>query len=247
MAAHPGTVDIWLGGHTHTNLGDADAPPYGDWPNGAGDVDINGDGIFDEGAHDQYAYNDGDGTTAYDVDFPIQLGTFDPEFHDASWFVQPLPFAMMWDRYPMINGRGYPDTINPNPLPTPTDPDNCDGPCNGGVESQKESALITANEGDRILLRLSNLNITMSHTLMSPSIPMRVVGIDASELVAADGSKLHYTTNAVTMGGGMSYDVILNTAGVTPGTYVLYASNLDQLSNLTEDFGGMMTEIVINP
>ena len=53
--------------------------------------------------------------TRYDVEKALQLGSFDPEFHDASWFVQPLPFAMMWDRYPMINGRGYPDTINPGP------------------------------------------------------------------------------------------------------------------------------------
>ncbi len=61
----------------------------------------------------RFAYNDGDGSTGYDVEFPLQLGSFDPDFHDASWFVQPLPFALMWDRYPMINGRGYPDTINP--------------------------------------------------------------------------------------------------------------------------------------
>jgi len=37
-----------------------------------------------------YAYNDGDGTTRYDVDFPVQIQTFDPDFHDASLNVQPL-------------------------------------------------------------------------------------------------------------------------------------------------------------
>jgi FtsP/CotA-like multicopper oxidase with cupredoxin domain len=195
-----------------------------------------------------YAYNDGDGSTAYDVEYPLQLGSFDPEFHDASWFVQPLPFAMMFDTYPMINGRGYPDTIDPDPLPTPTDMDNCDGSCNGGVESQVESSLVTATAGQKVLLRLSNLNITATHTLISPSIPMRVVGIDAKELVAADGTtKLHYTTNSVTMGGGMSADVILDTTGVTPGDYYIYASNLQYLANNDEvaPLGGMMTKIVI--
>ena len=185
----------------------------------------------------QFAYNDGDGSTGYDKEYPLQLGSFDPEFHDASYTVQPLPFAMMWDRYPMINGRGYPDTVNPNALPAPPE---------SGVESQVESSLITANKGEKILLRLSNLNITTVHTLASPSIPMRVVGVDAKELRNAAGP-LHYDTNSVTMGGGMSYDVVLDTADVAAGTYYLYAANLNHLSNYNEDFGGMMTEIVIAP
>ena len=188
----------------------------------------------------QYAYNDGDGSTYYDKEYPLQLGGFDPDFHDASWSVQPLPFALMWDRYPMINGRGYPDTVNPNPLPAPLE--------NGGIESQVETSLVTATAGQKVLLRLSNLNITATHTLISPSIPLEVVGIDAKELMAADGTKLHYTTNSVTMGGGMSADVILNTAGVPAGEYYLYASNLQYLANNDEatDLGGMMTKIVIN-
>jgi len=33
---------------------------------------------------------------------------------------------------------------------------------------------------------------------------------------------------------------------VPAGTYFLYATNLNFLSNDAEDFGGMMTEIVIN-
>jgi FtsP/CotA-like multicopper oxidase with cupredoxin domain len=188
----------------------------------------------------QYAYNDGDGSTYYDKEYPLQLGGFDPDFHDASWSVQPLPFALMWDRYPMINGRGYPDTVNPNPLPAPLE--------NGGIESQVETSLVTATAGQKVLLRLSNLNITATHTLISPSIPLEVVGIDAKELMAADGTKLHYTTNSVTMGGGMSADVILNTAGVPAGEYYLYAANLQYLANNDEDanLGGMMTKIVIN-
>ena len=156
----------------------------------------------------------------------------------------------------MINGRGYPDTVNPDPLPAPNDPD-CGGDCTGGIESQVESSLITATAGEKILLRLSNLNITVSHTLISPSIPMTVVGVDSRELRSADGTTpLHYNTNSVTLGGGMATDAILDTNGadglpgtpddVVPGTYYLYAANLNYLSNDNEDFGGMMTEIVIN-
>jgi FtsP/CotA-like multicopper oxidase with cupredoxin domain len=188
----------------------------------------------------KFVYNDGDGSTGYDVEYPLQLGSFDPDFHDASWTVQPLPFAEMWDRYPMINGRGYPDTINPATLPAPVE--------NGGIPSQLEHALVTATAGQKVLLRLSNLNITQVHTLMSPSIPMEVVGIDAKQLRSTSGENLHYTTNSVTLGGGMSADVILDTAGVPAGEYYLYAANLQYLANFDEDqpTGGMMTKIVIN-
>jgi FtsP/CotA-like multicopper oxidase with cupredoxin domain len=186
----------------------------------------------------KFVYDDEDGSTGYDVEFALQLGSFDPDFHDASWNVQPLPFALMWDRYPMINGRGYPDTAVGGALPIDAE---------SGVVSQPVSSLIEATAGEKVLLRLSNLNITTTHTLMSPSIPMRVVGIDAKELVAEDGTKIHYTTNSVTMGGGESRDVILDTDGVPAGTYYLYASNLQYLANNDEtaDLGGMMTEIVI--
>jgi FtsP/CotA-like multicopper oxidase with cupredoxin domain len=224
-----GTV---LGSHIHSNL---DYDPVL--------------GLDDPLVGDKYVYNDGDGSTIYDVEYPIQLGSFDPEFHDASLLVQPLPFANMWDRYPMLNGRGYPDTANPAALPAPAE--------NGGIPSQVESSLITATAGEKILLRLSNLNITVSHNLISPSIPMTVVGMDSRELRSADGTTpLHYDTNSVKLGGGMSADVILDTNGsdglpgtaddVAPGTYYVYAANLNYLSNYNEDFGGMMTEIVIN-
>jgi len=196
-------------------------------------------GTCGAGSCTQFAYNDGDGSTGYDLEYALQLGGFDPDFHDASWNVQPLPFAYMWDRYPMINGRGYPDTTVPGALPAPAE--------NGGIVSQAESSLITAAQGQKVLLRLSNLNITVTHTLMSPSIPMEVVGIDSRELRTEDGSTpLHYTTNSVTLGGGMAADVILDTAGIAPGTYYLYAANLNYLSNNEEDYGGMMTEIHIN-
>ena len=75
---------------------------------------------------------------------------------------------------------------------------------------------------------------------------MKVVGKDAKQLPTVNGTPLYYNTNSVTLGGGESYDVILDTTGVATGTYYLYTSNLNYLSNDTEEFGGMMTEIVIN-
>lgn len=192
-----------------------------------------------------YAYNDGDGSTRYDVEVALQLGAFDPDFHDASEQIQPLPFAMMRDRYPFINGRGYPDSINPASLVGPAE--------NGGKVSQSMSSLVTAKKGQRILLRISNLNVTRFHTVGTVGVPMQVVGQNARLLRGPSpdgvqpGLSLFYTTNSVTLGGGEAVDIIIDTATLAPGTYFLYSKNLFDLSNNLEDLGGMMTEIVIQP
>jgi FtsP/CotA-like multicopper oxidase with cupredoxin domain len=188
----------------------------------------------------KYAYNDGDGSTYYDVEYPIQIGSFDHNFHDASEAIAPLPFAEMRDTYPMLNGRGYPDTVDPRTTTFRAPVKN------GGRVSQPVSTLITATAGQKILLRISNLNVTRFYTLSALGVPMKVVGSGARQLRGPDGKDTSYTTSSVTLGGGEAYDVIIDTAGITPGTYFLYTTNLNYLSNNTEDFGGMMTEIVIN-
>ncbi|MFA5042794.1 MAG: multicopper oxidase domain-containing protein [Kiritimatiellia bacterium] len=189
-----------------------------------------------------YVYNDGDGSTRYDVDYPIQLGSFDSFFHEQHIQVQPLPFSDLKGDYPWINGRGYPDTINPGYITN----------MNGNA-SQKLSARVTATQGQKILLRISNLDTVNYHTMCVLGIPMTVVGRGARLLRAADpdgggpllGSNLYYQTTSVTLGGGQSCDAILDTAGVPTGTYVLYSTDLRELNNGPEDYGGMMTEIII--
>jgi len=183
----------------------------------------------------KYVYNDGDGSTCYDVDFPLQIHGFDSHFHEEHIAIQPLPFANMKDNYPMLNGRGYPDTVNPLALPGPDE--------NGNIQSQKVSSLITAVAGQKILLRISSLSTVEYATLSVLGIPMTVVGKDARILRSSDGTNLAYNTTSVTLGGGESCDVILDTTGVAPGTYFLYNTDLNNLSNGDEDFGGMMTEI----
>jgi FtsP/CotA-like multicopper oxidase with cupredoxin domain len=185
----------------------------------------------------KYAYNDGNGSTYYDVEFPVQLVAFDPDFHDADLNFQPLPFAQMRDLYPMINGRGYPDTINPNPLPAPEET---------GKVSQKISALVTANQGQKILLRISSLATVDFYTVTVLGIPMRVVGMCARQLRGPDGKDTSYASQSITLGGGQSADVILDTSSVPPGTYFLYTTNVNNLCNDTQNYGGMMTEIRIN-
>jgi FtsP/CotA-like multicopper oxidase with cupredoxin domain len=198
-------------------------------------TELNG---YTHNAGDKYIYNDQDGSTYYDEDFPLQITAFDPAFHDASLTVQPLPFANMDDKYPMLNGRGYPDTVDTNVLwSTASDEGYMDKP------SQPYNSLITGTVGDKIALRISSLSTTSFHTLEVPGIPMRVVGQGARLRRGPDGRDTSYMTHSVTVGGGQAVDVILETEGVSPGTYVLYASQFHHLSNDQEDFGGMMTEI----
>jgi len=196
-------------------------------------TDLNG---FTHHTGYKYAYNDGDGTTRYDVEYPIQLGSFDAFFHLADETFQPPPFYRLHDDYPLINGRGYPDTVNPLPL-TPTEAT--------GRLAQPVSSLITVNQGQRVLLRLSNLNITRFYTVRTTGLPLRIVGIDAKLLRGPTGLNTSYTTYALTSGGGQAMDAIIDTTDVPKGTYYLYTSNLNYLSNNQEDFGGMMTEIVV--
>ena len=188
-----------------------------------------------------YAYNDGDGSTRYDVEYAIQMAGFDPDFHQADLTFQALPFSAMKDRYFLLNGRSYPETTDASSTFRGTVAAN-------GVEhkSQPINSLITARPGQRILLRISNLSVTQFSTLATLGVPMQVVGTDARLLRDEAGNNLSYKTNSITIGGGQTVDVILDTAGLpVGGRYYLYNANLNHLANDTTNFGGMMTEIRI--
>ncbi len=199
----------------------------------------------------RFAYTDGDGSTGYDREYPLQVIDLDPLFHAANEAVQPLPFADMDGRLFLINGRGYPDTLSTAPM----------GPAapNSGWQAQPVHSLVTANTGERVLLRLSNLGTTHFFTMTTLGLPMQVVGRDAKHLRGPEGDNLYYTTNSVTIAGGESYDVIIDTCGldgicgganaaddIPAGTYHLYSRMLPELNNDGMDRGGAMTEIVIN-
>jgi FtsP/CotA-like multicopper oxidase with cupredoxin domain len=202
--------------------------------------------IYNGRTYSKFVYNDGDGSTGYDKAMALQLTAFDTATHEADFNIQPIPFNEMKTVYPMINGRGYPDTVNPGVLPAPSDAGN---PYLTGFQSQLKTSLVTldrSTEGSRLLLRLSNLGVADFYTVTALGLPMKVVGAGARQLRGPDGKDLYYDTSSVTLGGGESVEVMIDTAGVPAGTYFLYTTNLNFLSNNQEDNGGMMTEIVIN-
>jgi Multicopper oxidase len=190
-----------------------------------------------------YAYNDGDGSTHYDVEYPIQIHGFDPNFHFVGMTFNPEGFADMKDKYFLLNGRSYPDTVTPGPLFT----QSTDG---SNHFSQPLSAIINIPVGKRALLRISDLDVSEYQTLASLGIPMQVIGYNAKLLRDQAGNNLYYTTNSITLGGGESLDVILDASDTTKypsgSVFYLYTPNLDHLSNDAENFGGLMTEVHVN-
>ena len=208
-----------------------------------------------------YAYNDGDGSTRYDVEYPIQIHGFDPNFHFVGMTFNPEGFADMKDKYFLLNGRSYPDTIKADgyrDLTTGVGNSDFVGAPRissafytqdaDGVQrpSQPLPTVINIPAGGRALLRISDLDVSEYQTLASLGIPMQVIAINARLLRDQSGNNLYYTTNSITLAGGESIDVILDATGYKSGqTFYLYTPNLDHLSNDAENFGGLMTEIYI--
>ncbi len=191
----------------------------------------------------KYAYNDGDGSTRYDVEYPLQMHGFDPNFHFVGMTFNPEGFADMKDKHFLLNGRSYPDTITPGPLKTQS---------TDGVEhlSQPMDSIVNIPAGGRALLRISSLDVSEYQTLASLGIPMTVIALNAKLLRDQAGNNMYYKTNSITLGGGESLDVILDasdTAKYPSGSvFYLYTPNLDHLSNDAENFGGLMTEVRVN-
>jgi hypothetical protein len=199
----------------------------------------------------KYVYNDGDGSTAYDVEYPIQMHDFDPNFHFVGMTFNPEAFVDMKGKYFLLNGRSYPDTVAPGPQATMSS----DGRMH---YSQPLPALINIPAGGKAALRLVNLSVEQYHTLATMGVPMKEVGFNAKLLRDQEGNNMEFYTNSITLGGGESLDVILDASDAGCGSagcaaklypagsvFYLYTPNLDHLSNDAENFGGMMTEVHI--
>jgi hypothetical protein len=191
----------------------------------------------------KYAYNDGDGSTAYDVEYPLQIHGFDPNFHFVGMTFNPEGFVDMKDKYFLLNGRSYPDTVTPGPLATQTS----DGRMHF---SQPLPAIVNIPAGGKALLRISDLDVTEYQTLASLGIPMHVIGYNAKLLRDQAGHNMDYFTNSITLAGGESLDLILDASDTSKYSkgqvFYLYTPQLDHLSNDAENFGGLMTEVHIN-
>jgi len=209
-------------------------------------------GLDKLGNTQKYVYNDGDGSTAYDTEYALQMHGFDPNFHFVGMTFNPEMFADMKSKFFLLNGRSYPDTVVPGPMATQT--------TDGRVHySQPLPSIINIPAGGKAALRLVNLAVDEYHTIATLGVPMKEVGFNAKLLRDQDGNNLEFYTHSITLGGGESLDVILDAsdagcggvsgcglANYPPGSvFYLYTPQLDHLSNDQENFGGLMTEVHI--
>jgi hypothetical protein len=176
----------------------------------------------------------------------------------------PEQFVDMKDKYFLLNGRSYPDTVKTD---TWVDPGASTGNSNFVGQPRVSNAIYTQDVdgvarpsqplptviniplGGKALLRISDLDVTEYQTLASLGIPMHVIGLNARLLRDLAGNNLAYDSNSITLAGGESIDVILDATDTTKyaanSIYYLYTPNLDHLSNDAENFGGLMTEVHI--
>jgi FtsP/CotA-like multicopper oxidase with cupredoxin domain len=214
-----------------------------------------------------YVYNDGvalgnPASTAYDREFAMFCSEVWAEAHWADAHIQLPEWSDYRADFSLLNGRVYPDTIEPNssdvnpfaPVAERLDPDTGEPTPPAGRDDlkwQPFSSLVRCNAGERVALRFSNLGFK-ELAMTVAGIPMRVVGRDATPMRGRDGHDTSYLTETVNMGPGESYDVILDIPdhqGGNPDVYMLYNRAYQRSNNLESvgGFGGAATEIHVYP
>jgi len=107
--------------------------------------------------------------------------------------------------------------------------------------------VIIARQGERILLRIWNAPNSGYRTLRTIGIPMTVIARGCRLLKAAGGTRLYYRTCSVTLAGGESVDVMIDTAGAAPGRYLLCVINTSRPDGHTGLGGRLRGEILVSP
>jgi len=185
-------------------------------------------------ADDKWAYNDS--STAFDREFALLLGEVWTQERWEGAHIQEHDWSDYDPDYWTINGRVYPDTLEPNsdPMTTPAIP---------RLQYQPISSLITCNSNDKVLLRFSNLGF-QRQAMRVDGLTLRVIGKDAKFL-----GPLAYDTDTVDISAGETFDVLFTAPTVTtPTTYLLYNRKLAYLNNGgLPGLGGQMTEIRVSP
>jgi FtsP/CotA-like multicopper oxidase with cupredoxin domain len=195
----------------------------------------------------KYAYNDGDGSTGYDREFGFMLNEIFVEGHYRDAHIQTTDWTDFNASFATLNGRTYPDTLAPNGNPMST--------AAGRLQFQPITSLITANAGDRVLLRLSSLGY-QSHTMTVDGFGLTLIAKDA--MLLKNGSVRNYlNTSSVDVAPGESRDVIFTAPDYSAGqpggtdptygpynTYLFYDRDFRNASNAGGPGpGGMVTEI----
>ncbi len=219
-----------------------------------------------------YVYNDSVGvnhpaSTAFDREYAMFLSELWAEAHWADAHIQLPEWSDYHADFSLLNGRVYPDTLEPNGaifsdtgLPNATYPYEVvrdgsydltppAGPRSADLGNQPMSSLVTCKAGERVLLRFANLGFKEAAMTLT-GIKLHVVGRDATHLRGRDNTDSSYATNTVALGAGESFDAIFtapaHSGGTGPDTYVLYNRTYIRADNLAGG-GGQRTEVHVYP
>jgi FtsP/CotA-like multicopper oxidase with cupredoxin domain len=215
---------------------------------------------------DNYAFNDA--STAFDREFSMMLTEVWAEAHWADAHIQLPEWSDYRADFSMINGRVYPDTLEPNaPVASTGKPyidfdhdnqGNMLAPAGrDDLQYQPLSSLVTCMPGEKVLLRFANLGFKQSAMTLA-GIRMRVIGKDATQLKGRNGADTSYETDTIIAGAGESVDALFTAPAFSGGsgssgqgydTYVLYNRAYTRSNNLESGggFGGQRTEVRVYP
>ena len=217
----------------------------------------NGEPIAHEGdTFTRFGYNCGDGSTGYHREYSFLLTELWPEAHYRDAHIQVTDWTDFNAAFWLLNGRAYPDTLAPGSSWNAGEAD-LDSAA-GRLRYNPNSSLIRANQGERVLLRMSNLGYQV-HTMTLEGAAMRVIAKDASLLrgkqTGGGSVDLSYQTSGVEIGPGESRDVLFRAPAYTTAgsstdavgdynTYLLYDRNFSMRNNNgAAGNGGQMTEV----
>ncbi len=211
----------------------------------------------------RYAYNDYDGSTAYDREFAFMITELWSAAHYRDAHIQVNNWTDFDPSFWLMNGRAYPDTVAPNSTAMggagelqnvfpagalPVIGNNGPSDDANRLQYQPISSLVTCQPGERVLLRFSNLGY-QNHAFTVDNIDLTVIAKDGSLLKGRDGTANYITTNTVDIGPGESRDIIF-TAPTGPnaeGTYLLYDRKYAYQNNGGgPGYGGMLTHIEVS-
>ncbi len=214
-------------------------------------------------ASGKYVYNDGDGSTGFDREYAMFLSEVWGDSHWADAHIQLPEWSDYRADFSLLNGRVYPDTLEPSGSIDPFAVTRANGDLDpftpvesGGYDlvapagradlaNQPMSSLVTCKAGERVLLRFANLGFKEAAMTLA-GIRMRVVGRDATHMRGRTGFDTSYLTNIVSLGAGESFDAIFTAPAFSGGSgssgsgydaYVLYNRAYTRSDNLNDVVG----------
>ncbi|MGZ4767111.1 MAG: multicopper oxidase domain-containing protein [Ilumatobacteraceae bacterium] len=221
-------------------------------------------------AQKAYGVRDGDasGETGYDREFAIMLSEIDTRAHFGDAHIQATDWTDFHADFWTMNGRAYPDTLEPNGIrdntgqffarsdggliadPTLANPNQVKANIQTIADPEADesrlfsnplSSLVQCAPNERVLIRFANLGF-LNHTIVFPGLEVDVLGRDARYVPSNAQRK---ATDSIQIGPGESRDVFFTAPKA--GTYPFYDRGLSHYTGSADGkdawVGGQRSEV----